>query len=390
MLKVIFTSDYEIHGNGDGCPYELMVEPTYRMLRQFDEYGAKLTIMADIAEILKFKEYADEHGRDDYHYGKIVDQLRDAIRRGHDVQLHIHSSYFNARHERGRWVQDWSEYNFAGLKPERLNEVIRIGKEFLESMLRPVNPNYCCEVFRAANWSVSPSENVVRALVENGIKIDTSVFKYGRRDGLVNFDYSNACSGLVPWKASKDDICVPDATSELFEFPIYSENRWVGAFLTPQRIYRACVSRVHRVSDYNGDPATNQAGRAKSNQVPFIKSNWLTRKHAWKADFNQCSGRQLNAALRRAQVQCIGAASDLPFVLIGHSKLFTRFNERSLRSFLSYVANSPESFGFAKFGDLNLQCLENYWSASGQVPINAEMLAGSGEGDAVSRNGIGS
>ena len=56
--------------------------------------------MADVAEILKFKEYKEQFGRDDYHYEAIADQLREAIRRGHDVQLHLHSSYFNARHER--------------------------------------------------------------------------------------------------------------------------------------------------------------------------------------------------------------------------------------------------------------------------------------------------
>ena len=28
MLKALFTLDYEIHGNGDGCPLALMVEPT--------------------------------------------------------------------------------------------------------------------------------------------------------------------------------------------------------------------------------------------------------------------------------------------------------------------------------------------------------------------------
>src|SRR5579871_5708006 len=97
MLKVLFTVDYEIHGNGDGNPYDLMVEPTNRMMDLFDSYGAKLTIMADIAEILKFKQYEEQFGRDDYQYNAIAAQLRDAIRRGHDVQLHIHSSYFNAR-----------------------------------------------------------------------------------------------------------------------------------------------------------------------------------------------------------------------------------------------------------------------------------------------------
>src|SRR5690606_24977817 len=157
----IHTLDYEIHGNGDGCPYELMVEPTNRMLDLFDRYGAKLTIMADVAEILKFREYRENVGRDDFHYQAIAAQLKDAVRRGHDVQLHLHCSYFNAQFKNGKWAQDWSEYNFAGLPPDRICEVVRIGKEFLETLLRPVVETYRCVAFRAANWSVSPSRNVV-------------------------------------------------------------------------------------------------------------------------------------------------------------------------------------------------------------------------------------
>ena len=123
--------DHEIHGNGDGCPHELMVEPTRRLMDQFDRHGAKLTIMADVAAILKFKEYQEQTGRDDFHYDAIAEQLRDAVRRGHDVQLHLHASYFNAKHEGGRWLQDWSEYNFAGLPFERRNALVRIGKKYL-------------------------------------------------------------------------------------------------------------------------------------------------------------------------------------------------------------------------------------------------------------------
>ena len=102
MLKSLFTLDYELHGNGDGSPYELMVEPTKRMLDLFDRYDAKLTIMADVAEILKFREYRETHEKDHFHFAAIEDQLRDAIQRGHDVQLHIHSSYYNAEFSDGR------------------------------------------------------------------------------------------------------------------------------------------------------------------------------------------------------------------------------------------------------------------------------------------------
>ena len=84
MLNVVFTLDYEIHGNGEGDPATLMVEPSARLMDQFDRYGAKLTIMADVAEILKFREYKGKTGRDDYHYEAIADQLRNAVRRGHE------------------------------------------------------------------------------------------------------------------------------------------------------------------------------------------------------------------------------------------------------------------------------------------------------------------
>jgi hypothetical protein len=350
MLQLLFTLDYEIHGNGEGCPKALMVEPTSRLMDLFDQFGAKLTIMADVAEILKFREYRDQFGRDDYHYELIVAQLKDALQRGHDIQLHLHCSYFNARCEEGRWVQDWSEYNFAGLSEERLNEVVRLGKEFLEGLLRPSHPQYRCFVFRAANWAVSPSRNVVRALVNNGIEIDTSVFKYGRRAGMVSFDYTNAFSNLEPWPVAEEDICRRDSQGQLLEVPIYTERRWLGAFLTPQRLHRAWLSRRHRLIQTDAPGENN--GLRKRNRLGRL-GRLLTERHAWKADFNQCNGRQMIRALERAKTQSGHRHAKIPFVLIGHSKLFTRWNERSLQPFLAYVAANPSHYAFGAFDQLS-------------------------------------
>lgn len=44
----------------------------------------------------------------------------------------------------------------------------------------------------------------------------------------------------------------------------------------------------------------------------------------------------------------------LPFVLIGHSKLFSRFNEWSLRPFLAHIRQHPGRFQFGKFTDFPL------------------------------------
>jgi hypothetical protein len=356
MLNVIFTIDYEIHGNGDGCPHALMVEPTARLLDLFEKHGAKLTIMADVAEILAFREYKNQFGRDDYHYEAIVAQLKDAIRRGHDVQLHLHCSYFNSRFKGGKWIQDWSEYNFAGLSERRLNEVIRIGKEYLEEQLRSIDSSYRCNVFRAANWAVSPSRNVVRALVNNGFQIDTSVFKYGWREGIVNFDYSHAPSNLVPWMVGENNICQRDEKGSLLEVPIYAEQRWIGAFVTPQRIHRAWLTRQHRVAPANNDGKLGPAPKPRRKKRLTGLFRIATQRHSWKADFNQCSGNQLVGALERAAAAHRFAAELLPFVLIGHSKLFSRYNEHSLEPFLRHVARNPARFQFGKFSALRPTC----------------------------------
>lgn len=357
MLRIIFTLDYEIHGNGEGHPQDLMIEPTDRLFRLCERYGAKLTIMADVAEILKFKEYKEKTGRDDYAYDRIVDQLQRAVKTGHDVQLHIHSSYFHARHENSCWVQDWSEYDFAGLPYERMTWMIGTCKQFLESLLWPIDSTYRCVAFRAANWSVSPSRNVFRALTEHGLSIDTSIFKYGRRKGIVNFDYSEAYSPIVPWRVKEGDMCGRDDAGSLWELPIYSERRWIGAFLTPNRLFRALMSLRHRIDrqERSSRQATSQAAPAGDGWLASIApgsqgEGWmatLLQRHAWKADFNQCGGKQLINALHRASRRYDSRGDKtLPFILIGHPKLFTKRNERSLAWFLEHCAQNTDRFGF--------------------------------------------
>jgi hypothetical protein len=216
-----------------------------------------------------------------------------------------------------------------------------------------VSPSYQCVAFRAANWAVSPSRNVVCALQRNGIRIETSVFKHGRRAGIVSFEYSHAHSDLVPWRAAEEDICCRDDAGKLLEIPIYCERRWLGAFVTPNRIYRAVQTRNHRIATSPSGNNGNGAPSANGQRKLFGKLSMLTNRHAWKADFNQCSGRELIRALERAEAKHGHRPEVLPFVLIGHSKLFTRFNERTLAPFLTMVRSRPTRFGFANLSEFD-------------------------------------
>ena len=206
MIHIIFTPDYEIHGNGVGSPMKLMVEPTYRNLDLFENYGAKLTIMAEVVEILKFKEYFETQGKDDYHYNDIIKQLKYAVMGGHDVQLHLHPSYFNAQLKNGVWEQDPRSYILKEETYDSLFMMIKQTKDFLMRTLIDVKKNYNCMAFRAGGWQMQPSTNIVRALIDNGIRIDTTVFKNGNRGGTNSFDYSSAHHSLLPWPVDENEI----------------------------------------------------------------------------------------------------------------------------------------------------------------------------------------
>jgi hypothetical protein len=366
MYKVLFTSDYEIHGSGMGSPKDLVVDPTTRMLDQLDRYGGKLTIMADIGEILKFKEYAEQTGDDRFHWGAIARQLQRAVKTGHDVQLHIHSSYFNATWDEpsGYWKQDYSEYDLANLPYERVREMIRKGKRLLEDTCRSAKPDYECFAFRAANWSMQPSPNIVRVLVEEGFRIDTSVWKYGVYDDLVKFDYTGAHSDLVPWPIDEGDVCRRDPEGRLFEFPIYTERQPLWVFLTANRVYRVIAQRLNPLPNPDGviDPMSSRvprskaAGSRRSIAAKVLgKVRALVRQHPWKVDFNQCTGKQLIEGLKRVEARYGHPDAPLPFVLIGHSKTFTSHNERSLRPFLEFVAEHDDRFSFGTFADFEAE-----------------------------------
>jgi hypothetical protein len=64
-------------------------------------------------------------------------------------------------------------------------------------------------------------------------------------------------------------------------------------------------------------------------------------------------------ALLRAESQYADPSRELPFVLIGHSKLFSPRNEDTLAPFLEFAAAHPDRFGFGTFADFDLESFRN-------------------------------
>lgn len=339
--KLYFTLDYEIHGNGDGNPMELMVEPTYRLMTLLEKYNQRVTIMADVAEILCFKRYLEETGRDDYHVAEIEEQLRDAIGRGHDVQLHVHSSYFKAQYKNGAFDQCIEEYNMAALPIERIDEMVTECVTYLEDLLRPIKEDYKVWLFRAANWSMMPTENLYRVLVKHGITHDTSVYKGGCQGGNVCYDYRAAYDNLFEYHASMLNINERDDNGQLIELPIYTEMRPFWDFITPMRMFRMIRAKFHRHKK-NGATTTvaqelktnaDKNDRSKLTLKSFIRLSPL------KMDFNQVNARGLKRMMKNVMRRS-SEKDHVDVILIGHSKTFVPYNEKTLEPFLKWVCNN--------------------------------------------------
>ena len=336
--NLIFTLDYEIHGNGDGNPYELMVEPTYRLMTLLEKYNQRLTIMADVAEILCFKRYAAETGHDDYHVADIEAQLCEAIKRGHDVQLHVHSSYFKAVHKNGAFDQCIEEYNMAALPIERIDEMVAQCVTYLQTLLKPVKKDYRVWLFRAANWSMMPTENLYRVLVKHGITHDTSVFKGGVQGGNVCYDYREAHDNLFAYSASVRNINEYDAEGQLVEMPIYTEMRPFWDFVSVIRVFRMIRAKFHKhkKNERLAVSVERLADNANKNDNRKLSFKSFFRLSPLKMDFNQVSARGLRRMMRNV-IRRSADKEHVDVILIGHSKTFVPYNEKTLEPFLKWV-----------------------------------------------------
>ena len=196
--------------------------PTTRLLDAFDAAGATLTIFAEMGEYLWLAE------RDARLARLMEEQWRDAVRRGHDVQLHLHPNWLpelEPRVDDGQWTWD-TQHGTANDYPGDLGEAIERCRTALERAIRPQAPAYEVLAFRAGTYEAQPFRRLYDALVDNRIWCDSSVVPGDRRPGR-QYDYTHAYAEHQPWLASRYDpqLKAPPAERGIVELPVFTPRR---------------------------------------------------------------------------------------------------------------------------------------------------------------------
>jgi hypothetical protein len=183
MKKIILTIDYELFlGEKTGTVRESMIEPTEKLASILDSNDSKMTIFWDILHYYRLLEIEKEFPEIKQDRILIEKQILNLVRRGHNIQLHLHPHWLDARYENSKWKFTYKRFKLHRLSdesiPTDINTImgcITISKELMENLIRKVDPDYQVNTFRAGGYLVEPFDKIMNALIKNKIIIDSSI-----------------------------------------------------------------------------------------------------------------------------------------------------------------------------------------------------------------------
>lgn len=329
MIALVFSIDYEIYGDGSGDLQKHVIDPTKEFIKILEQHNGKATIFAEVAEFMTMKEV------DHYKNGieKVEDQLRIAHENGHDVQLHVHSWWKDAKYRSGKWILNYENSSLGNLPLENISEFLKNCRDYLNKVLSNCSRPYECRAFRAGSWAIVPSHNMIKALTGLGIRVDSSVFKWGKLDTkYAKFDFKGAYSNIFPWFIDMDDINKMDEHKKnnrywCLEVPIYAELKRVFTFFTLKRLLMR-----NKVKSAVSNEDSERSNKNMQDITNYVKN--VLEKRAKKFDFCKCNYREM-----KGMVDNIAKYNDkngyFPVVAIGHSKDF--IDKKDFIRLLKYI-----------------------------------------------------
>ncbi|MBL57423.1 MAG: hypothetical protein CMP61_09555 [Flavobacteriales bacterium] len=191
MKKILLTFDYELFLLQSGSIENCIIKPVDLLLKTFDKTNIKAVFFVDILFLLQLEK---EGLKSDYELVEKNIQL--LIEKGHQVELHLHPHWIDAKYN--AISQEWNlskyeNYKLQSLNQKDLNSIFDQGYNKLTKICQTVNPNYKITSFRAGGLCIQPF-NVLKPLFEKyNIKIDSSVLVGGKIDSPAqSYDFTLA------------------------------------------------------------------------------------------------------------------------------------------------------------------------------------------------------
>jgi hypothetical protein len=350
-IHLALVDDWELSGNGSGDIRQLQFEPLHRLVEIYNRLGIHGSFNAEVMQQITFRQHQDEHRELKVLTDEWDDTVRETFRQGHDIQLHIHPQWQNAKYENGKWnlTADWSILNY----PRQASlQMLQRGKEYLENLLTDIDPRYRCVSFRSGAWCIAPSPHMLDLLVELGIVFDMSIVagvKYDTRN--IKLDYTECEEGFLPYYPVMTDarrvsdkvepiICVPTNCFYASRRQVLRHHLDKAVGKIKQRVSASTPTSNNgrSVEAYGEEWAQTDGSLTRIYRkaiVPYLKGKHTISDLA-QLDYDLMM-EMLDSIRKRARATGL---ADVPVVLENHTKDLQKFSD--LERFLEQAVQSSD------------------------------------------------
>jgi hypothetical protein len=325
-MKIYITLDYEIYfGENHGTVDKCIIYPTTELIKIAENHGVRFVFFVDIGFIIKLNEFKQKHPELEKDYNAITNQVKYLSDTGHDVQLHIHPHWEDSFYNGKKWIIDVKRYKLSDFNNVEIHSIVSKYKAALFAITqRPIFS------FRAGGWCIQPFEKLKSAFIENGITLDSSVFRNGKYESKeYSYDYTGAPDKDI--YTFEDDVNVEQKNGKFIELPISSIKNSPLFFWT--------LFLLGRKNPYLHKPL----GDGRAMPAPGYRKKLLTR-----FTNNPVSVDGYNATLLQRALNRLLRKNKKHMVIIGHPKALSRL---SLQKMEQFVIKNKDKHQFTTFSN---------------------------------------
>ena len=325
-MKILITLDYEVYfGKNTGSIDECIIYPSKILSDIAENYKAKLIFFVDAGYLLKLKEYVKKYKHFQKDYDKIINQLKEFVKLGHSIQLHIHSHWETSYYNGEEWSIDYSHYKLQSFSETEISEIILKYKNELENIC-----NIEVYAFRAGGWCIQPFNKIKDALYKNNIKVDSSVVPNNYSG---SFDFRNSPPKTF-WNFYLDPTS-EEVDGSFLEVPISS-------IKVPNLFYwKLLLSKTIKTED----------NKTLGDGIPLNPDSKSIAKWLLLGNYSTVSIDGLKSSLLlKALDNYVDEYSDEDyFTIIGHPKSQSNYSMKKIKEFLEYSHKKHDFIDFNYF-----------------------------------------
>jgi hypothetical protein len=326
QIDIVLSFDYELPLGGITKSFDhSLFNPTEKLLETADALKVPIVLFADILSHVRFKE----KGVSGY-YVPFENQIKKALQKGHDVQLHIHPHWLETEINDNNFVPatNFKLGDFAANKyPDNIEGIVEKSVKSLIGICKEGYDGYKCLAYRAGGYNLYPkTTEILRALYKNGIRIDSSISRgyYFKSDTSI-VDYTEV-PRLPNWYLPLDGNLEKAGSKEsgLFEIPIASKPK--GFFEMPTK-FKLKKFQFRAVENRGPMVHTNENIKTLDKLKQLLSSRMLTiDNHTYETTYLM---KILDYNVNRFRKH-----DKLTFSLIGHPKSLGAYHLKLLTGFV--------------------------------------------------------